>query len=91
VAGRDGCKAAPSLAPAQRGNLGFIDFDARDMLAGMSKACCRNESHVTCAEYRNPHFYRWLASESRPRPDGRRAWARRGVMASSGAMLCNRK
>jgi hypothetical protein len=44
------------LAAGEHRYLGFIDIDAGNAMPAMGKACSRNQSYITCAEYRNPHF-----------------------------------
>src|SRR3954464_12803445 len=53
------------LAAAEHGNLGVIDIDAGDAMPALSEARRRNQSHVACAEYRNPHFEVLLTVDSR--------------------------
>src|SRR3954468_13330975 len=44
------------LSAAKHGNLGLIDIDAGDVMLALGEARRRNQSHISCAEYRNWHF-----------------------------------
>src|SRR3954471_15035615 len=43
------------FSAAKHGNLGLIDIDAGDVILALGEARRRNQSYISCAEYRNSH------------------------------------